>query len=174
MKKKVWIHIYCGDGKGKTTAAVGLMIRAAGNGKKILFAQFLKDNQSSELKILKKIPEVSIIPAPDQIPFIFQMTEKEKNELKIEYEAKLKDIFSQVLFYNVLVLDEIIYAISAGVLSEDQLIREIKNIKKDTEIVLTGQMPSKTLKDMADYVSEIKKIKHPFDFGFSARPGIEF
>ena len=86
------IHIYCGDGKGKTTAGMGLCLRAAGAGKQVLIYQFLKDNTSSERKLLEHIPGICVMKGPERIKFLFQMTPEEKEAMKREYMELLDNL----------------------------------------------------------------------------------
>ena len=90
------IHIYCGDGKGKTTAGMGLCVRAAGYGYKVLVCQFMKDNRSSELGALQQIPQITVLPGPDQELFSFQMSPRQKEEKKRFFEQRLLRAFRQV------------------------------------------------------------------------------
>ncbi|HEY9574975.1 MAG TPA: cob(I)yrinic acid a,c-diamide adenosyltransferase [Lachnospiraceae bacterium] len=175
MQNKGLIHIYCGNGKGKTTAALGLSLRAAAFGFPVLLYQFMKDNTSSERLLLKELPNFTVIDGLNREKFSFQMSAEEKEDRKDYYEEqfqKLLDIVSQQNI-KVLFLDEIIYTIRAGLFSENLLIDFLKNKPENLEVILTGQEPSRELIAMADYVSEIKKIKHPFDKGIAARQGIE-
>ena len=167
------VHIYCGDGKGKTTTSVGLTIRAAGSGKKVLFHQFLKDNSSSERTILEKQPEITIVPGKEFQKFTFQMNEEELNELR-EYNNEMLDkLFEMAKDYDMLVMDESVYAIDKDLLDEEKLIKHLEEKPFSLEVVLSGRNPSENLMNHADYVSEIKKVKHPFDQGVSSRIGIE-
>ncbi len=170
---KGYVHVYCGDGKGKTTAVMGLTTRAAGAGKRILLHQFMKDGTSSELRYISAMPEVTVLKGREQVKFTFQMNEEELAELKKENDERLDTIFAQADQYDMIVLDESIYSIDKGILSEEKLIEHIKNRPEHVEVVLSGRNPSKGLVDVADYVSEVKKIKHPFDEGLSSRIGIE-
>ena len=167
------VHIYCGDGKGKTTTSVGLTIRAAGSGKKVLFHQFLKDNSSSERTILEKQPEITIVPGKEFQKFTFQMNEEELNELR-EYNNEMLDkLFEMAKDYDMLVMDESVYAIDKDLFDEEKLIKHLEEKPFSLEVVLSGRNPSENLMNHADYVSEIKKVKHPFDQGVSSRIGIE-
>ena len=163
------IHIIIGDGQGKTTSSVGLAVRSAGYGLSVLFIQFLKDSSSGEIQILKKIPEVTVAHAPVNYGFSYQMTADQLSDTAKEYEKLMnKAILSDA---SLIVLDEVIHALNAGLVSEDQL---RKVLGKKTEIVLTGRNAPGWLQEKADYVSEIRKIKHPYDRGISARRGIEY
>ena len=168
------VHIYCGDGKGKTTASVGLAVRAAGNGKKVFFTQFFKDGSSSELKILKEIGNIELNICPKRHGFYFRMSEEEKKAACADYTELLHQARLAIgRGADLVVLDEAVSACNHGIIDENEVLDLIRN-RKDTEIVLTGRNPSEALIGAADYVSEVKKIKHPFDKGIKARKGIEF
>lgn len=162
------LHIYTGDGKGKTTAATGLLIRALGSGKKCGYCTFLKDGSSSELEVLKKLTNLTIFECPDKMKFLWHMTEKEKEYLKNFYSDVLKRIVQTDL--ELLVLDEATDAVCAGLLDEECIVALAKN----TEVIVTGRGDCKKLFEIADYITEVKKIKHPFDKGLKARKGIEY
>ena len=169
------IHIYCGDGKGKTTTGMGLCVRAAGYGYRVLICQFMKNNASSERKILARTENITILPGQDDEKFSFLMTPEEIKERRAFYHSRLDEIASLVSNggYDILFLDEAVYAVGAGLLDEDRLIGFLDRKPEKLEVILTGQNPSDRLLAKADYVSEIKKIRHPFDRGILARSGIE-
>ena len=170
-----YIHVYCGNGKGKTTTAMGLCTRAAGYGYKVLIYQFMKNNSTNERKILEKVPNITFVDGLEKEKFSFQMTEEEKIQRKKFYEAqfeKITDMAKQEEF-DILFCDELIYTIGAGLFDEDILVDYLKNKPDTLEVILTGQNPGERIVELADYVSEIRKIKHPFDFGKAAREGIE-
>lgn len=167
------VHIYCGDGKGKTTTSVGLTVRAAGSGKKVLFYQFLKDNSSSERNILEKVPGITLVRGREMQKFTFQMNEQELDELRIYNNEMLDKLFEMAKDYDMLVMDESVYAIKSNLLDEEKLITHLEEKPVGLEVVLAGRNPSQKLMDHADYVSEIQKVKHPFDHGVSSRVGIE-
>lgn len=170
-----YIHIYCGDGKGKTTTGMGLCTRAAGFGYKVLIYQFMKDNSTNERKVLEKVPNITFIDGLEQEKFSFQMTPEEKSSRKEYYEKQFEYITqkAQAEGYDVLFFDELIYTIRAGLFDENLLIQYLKAKPENLEVILTGQNPSDSLIEIADYVSEIRKVKHPFDRGLPARKGIE-
>lgn len=168
------VHIYCGDGKGKTTCIMGLTIRAAGRGKKILLHQFLKDERSGERRIIDELPGVTVMPGRKMDKFTFQMSEEELSFLQASNDEILDRIIKIAPEYDMVVLDESIYAIDKGLLTEKPLLEFLRNRPDSLEVVLTGRNPSKELMEEADYISEIRKIKHPFDLGLSSREGIEF
>ena len=167
------VHIYCGDGKGKTTASTGLAVRCAGAGKKVLMYQFIKNNNSSEVESLGKIPGITRVPGIPMKKFTFMMNDEEKAELKVKNDTKLEELIELSKAYDMVVLDEAVYSIGLNLLSEEKVLDWLKHKPKHLEIVLTGRNPSEKLIEAADYVSEIRKIKHPVDMGLSSRVGIE-
>ena len=169
------IHIYCGDGKGKTTTGMGLCARAAGHGLKVLIYQFMKDNSTSERKILEALPNVTFVDGLKEEKFSFQMTGQEKAARRDFYAGRLREVTERAAAerFDVLFLDEAIYSIRAGLLDEELMIQFLETKPEKLEVILTGQEPGPRLLALADYVSEIRKIKHPFDEGVPARPGIE-
>ena len=167
------VHIYCGDGKGKTTTSVGLTVRAAGSGKKVLFYQFLKDNSSSERNVLEKVPEITLVRGREMQKFTFRMNEQELDELRTYNNEMLDKLFEMAKDYDMLVMDESVYAIGSNLLDEEKLIAHLEEKPFGLEVVLAGRNPSQKLMEHADYVSEIQKVKHPFDKGVSSRKGIE-
>ncbi len=169
------IHLYCGDGKGKTTAAVGLSVRAAGAGKRVLFAQFLKDGSSSELNILRALPNVEVACCEQNFGFFKSMDEQTKAAARQAYFALLEDVMRKSADgVNLLVLDEAVAACNHGLIEETALLDFLRRRPETLEVVLTGRDPSQRLLDAADYVTEMRKCKHPFDRGIAARRGIEF
>ena len=171
--KRGCVHLYFGDGKGKTTAAMGLSLRAAGSGKKVLLCQFLKGNHSSERNALQQIENITCLKGSEQTKFTYQMTEEEKEENKRQQLKMLTEMIDQAGNYDMLVFDEVLYAIDLGQIPEEVLLTFLKNRPDQVEVVLTGRNPSKEMIALADYASEIRKIKHPFDQGKEARVGIE-
>lgn len=169
------IHIYYGDGKGKTTTGMGLVVRAAGYGYRVLLYQFMKNNKTSEREILKQVSNITIVDGLEQEKFSFQMSEEEKKERKAFYASQFKAVTERAVQerYDVLFLDEAVYTISAGLLEEALVLEFLKEKPEDLEVILTGNTPGAALIEAADYVSEIKKVKHPFDQGKRARAGIE-
>lgn len=169
------IHIYCGDGKGKTTTGMGLCVRGAGFGYKVLIYQFMKNNKTSERRILEQVPNITLVDGLEQEKFSFQMTPEEKQERRAFYDSQLEKVTCMAAEgnYDILFLDESIYTIRAGLLSEEKLISFLREKPDKLEVILTGQGPSEDLLKLADYVSEIRKIKHPFDYHQRARDGIE-
>lgn len=167
------IHIYCGDGKGKTSAAMGLVIRAAGNNLQVLILQLLKIQYSGELTILGQIPNIKVIRGKGVANFSFTMTEPQKLMCRNTHNHNLEAVIAEADHYDLLVLDEVIGAYNRDLLDKDLLLDFLKNKPPHLEVVLTGRNPPEEILEFADYISEIKKVKHPFDKGVKARLGIE-
>ncbi len=165
------IHIYYGDGKGKTTAAVGLAVRAAGSGLRVLFVQFLKTDSSGERSVLGKLDNVTLTNCPLNLKFTFDMTDAEKHRTAVLYRSIFERSAATALSDR---YDMIVLVINEGMLAEAQVYEFITNAPKSIEIVMTGHNPSPRFLAAADYITEMKKHKHPFDRGMSARKGIEF
>jgi len=168
------IHIYCGDGKGKTTASIGLAARAAGRGMRVLYVQFFKDGHSSEFKALEKVENITFLPPERNFGFFWTLSPEEKEEAKTFYTAHLREAIRRSAGCDLLVLDESMSACTTGVIEEAELLRFLREKPEALEVVLTGRNPSQALCDAADYITEMCKRKHPFDQGIPARPGIEF
>lgn len=178
------IQLYTGEGKGKTTAAIGQAIRCAGNGKKVLFTQFMKGNHTGELEILKDIPKVEILRSDKNFGFYSSMSEEQKQELTQIHNEMLRKILSEMKAGTVqmVVMDEITYPAKWG-LMDDKLFstvlkegkeRSSKSTDKYPELILTGRNPSKEMTDMSDYITRMEAIRHPYERGIQARIGIEF
>lgn len=171
-----FIHIYCGDGKGKTTAAVGLAVRAAGRDQKVVIARFLKSDDSGEVISLKSMKGVTVLPCEETFGFYWNMTEDDKKKAECYYKSLLEKAFSTAKSQNgdLLVLDEVMGVCHHGLVDEERLKVLLAEREDGLEVVMTGRNPSQRLVDLADYVSEIKALKHPFEKGVGARRGIEY
>lgn len=174
--KKGLIHIYCGDGKGKTTCAIGLSVRAAGSGMKVLVARFLKTEKSGELNSLAQIDNIDVLPSEKNFGWSFQMTDQEKENARKTCSELLTSAFKTAISggYDLLVLDEIIATNNLNFVNENVLLDYLKGKPANLEVVMTGREPTENLLKVADYVSVINKEKHPYDKGVNARKGIEF
>ena len=169
------IHIYCGDGKGKTTAAVGLAVRAAGAGKRVLFVQFFKNGDSSEIGILRTIGNIRVGVSARRHGFFKAMDASEREQAGEDYTALLSAALAEARDgVDLLVLDEVISACNYRAVPEALLTEFLRTKPEDLEVVLTGRDPSETLLASADYVTEMRKVRHPYDRGVTARRGIEF
>ena len=169
------IHIYHGDGKGKTTAAVGLCIRALGRGRQVLFVQFLKSWDSGELHILSQLSNIQIMRGKPSGKFTFQMNAEEKSACLKAHNQLWADIlkYLQNNTVDLLVLDELLATYHHNLLDKVSFLQFLKNKPAELEVVMTGRNPAPELLELADYISEIKKVRHPFDQGLGARIGVE-
>ena len=167
------IHLYSGDGKGKTTAAMGLALRAVGNRLPVVIVQFLKDGSSGECRVLRELPGVTIYAANPCGKFSFQMNEEERRQTAEAVAALFRQVTETLPDSGLLVLDEVCGALTNGFLSEAELLSFLKEKPPALEVVLTGRAPCEALCSLVDYHSEIQKRRHPYDKGIPARPGIE-
>ena len=170
------VHIYYGDGKGKTTAAIGLAVRAAGSRMKVLFVQFLKTEFSGERHTLSHTENISLTFCPLELNFTYNMDAAEKAKASVTFRKIFDDAVTTVLTekYDMIVLDEIFSAISADMISEGAVYEFVANAPKNIEVVMTAHNPPQKIMELADYITEMKKVKHPYDKGVQARFGIEF
>lgn len=175
MENSRLLHIYTGDGKGKTTAAMGLATRMLGHGKKVLVAQFMKQPNSGELKALKQLGALVLDMAPMQ-GFTYQMDEDALERTRQAQTAELTRIGEAVEEHkpDLVVLDELAMAMAFRLVPAPEALALVKKALGFAEVVVTGRGASQELLDMADYVSRIQPEKHPFDEGIQARKGIEW
>jgi len=172
-----YVQVYTGDGKGKTTAALGQGLRAAGRGLKVIMIQFLKGTETGELEAVKKLsPNFHIIRFAESKKFFWQLTEEEKEQLreKTQEEIQKLDEFMKDNSCDVLILDEIMAAIHNGLVSTEQVCRIIDGKPKGMELILTGRDVPQEIAARADLITEMRQIKHYMDKGVSARKGIEY
>ena len=166
------VEVYYGSGKGKTTAAIGLGIRAIGNNYKVIMIQFLKNDMTGECKILKDLePYFKVFHFEKKRGFTWQLTDEEKNELRSETLNALK-FASKVMDTgecDVLILDEILNSVDVGVITEEEVFEIIKNKSDDVELVLTGRTLPLKIAERADYISHVDDIRHPMEKGIDAR-----
>lgn len=174
MREKGLVHIYCGDGKGKTSAAIGLAVRAAGRGKKVLISRFLKTDDSGEVMILKEIPGITVLPCEKSFGFLFRMNEEQKKEAASYYQEQFEKTVKMAERYDLLILDEMMASISGKMVPEERVLQFLQEKPENLEVVLTGRNPSDRLKEEADYISEILAVRHPYEKGIPAREGIEY
>ena len=170
--EKGYVHVLTGDGKGKTTSAIGISMRAVGSGLKVFFSQFVKKGEYSEIKAFKRFPDqikleqfglgrfTDLNPAPDDI-----------NAAKTGLE-RVKEVINKNE-YDVVILDEANVAVKLGLISVQALVSLIINKPHKLEMVITGRYASPRIIEIADIVTEMKAIKHYFKKGVAARVGIE-
>ena len=167
------VHLYTGEGKGKTTAAVGLSVRCLGTGGKVLFVQFLKGCPSGECALLQQLG-ARLIRAQTSAKFTNQMTPDELAELAGQNLQTLEQAREVLQDYQLLVLDEAIGALGCGLLPLESLLELVEQRPPHLEVVLTGRGPPEELTQLADYHTEFACKRHPFEKGISARKGVEF
>lgn len=173
MNDNGYVHIYTGNGKGKTSAAIGIAVRASGIGLKTFFAQLMKSYLYSELIALKKIPEIKTVQFGDD-NFVIEKRKPNDKELKIANEA-LRKIKNEMLSgkYDIIVIDEALVAIYFSYISESDLLDIIYAKPKNVELILTGRYATEKIINKADIVSEINEIKHYYQKGILSRKGID-
>lgn len=174
MRKQGLVHVYFGDGKGKTTAAMGLALRAAGHGFRVVIAQFLKNGSSGECTAFGAFSGVTLLAANPSNKFSHQMTKEERQETAGTLRILLEEAFHNAREAHLLVLDEVLSAVGCGFVEEAVLIRLLQERPQPLEVIMTGHMLSQKLEEQADYISRVQKVKHPYDSGILARAGIEF
>jgi len=171
------IHIYTGAGKGKTTAAIGLGIRAYGQGLKVLMVQFLKGWMTGEVKVIASLePGFQLFQYKENDKFAWDMTEEQMKGIKGEMRIGLNYTTDAVKSgeWDLIILDEIMAAVNCGYLPLKEVVELVKTKPLELELVLTGRDAPSKLIELADYVSEVTARKHPMKKGIMAREGIEY
>ena len=168
--------MYYGNGAGKTTAALGLLLRAWGHGKRAVLVQFLKSAFSGEITALTHQPGVFILRGQCSEKFFFQMTEEEKRETRRIHNEHLFAVIQMIQRRecDVLVLDEVMDSCMLSVVDEGLLSEILNHGDGRPEIIITGHQPVDWIMDQADYITEMVSKKHPYDNGIKARRGIEY
>ncbi len=162
-------HLYWGDGKGKTTAAMGLCLRALGQGLRVSVVQFLKDGRSGELAPLERLG-ARVFGGKAGTKFPKDMSEEERREAFAFHTRQLREALSVPC--DLLLLDEACGAARFGLVDEELLRRAVS--ERAYEVVLTGRGPAKWMRDAADYSTEMRCERHPYERGVPARRGVEF
>ncbi len=170
--QKGYIQVYTGDGKGKTTAALGLALRAAGAGLKVFIGQFVKGMKYSELEALKRFEDFITIKHYGRNCFIHK--EPKEADILIAQEG-LKEISDIVQNndYDIVILDEANIALYYNLFSVQELLKILKMKSDSMEIIITGRQAPKEIIEYADLVTEMIEVKHYYTKGVQARPGIE-
>lgn len=164
------LHLYWGNGKGKTTAAMGLALRALGHGRRVVIVQFLKDGTSGEIAPLRAAG--AAVYACPNAKFTWLMDEADKAAAREASARALGQALAEP--FDLLVLDEACAALKSGILAEALLRRAVAFAKNGREVVLTGRDPAPWLQDAADYSTEMRAHKHPYADGVAAREGVEY
>ncbi|MFH0815468.1 MAG: cob(I)yrinic acid a,c-diamide adenosyltransferase [Methanobacteriota archaeon] len=176
MAKKVlgYLHVYTGDGKGKTTAALGLGMRAAGHGLKVLMVQFMKGRINyGELESAKRIPGFEI----RQFGRAEFVDRKNPAQVDVDLAREGLEFAKSALAggsADMLILDELNTAIDWGLVSLSEVVDMLCARRDDVEVVVTGRYAAKEIIEMADLVTEMREIKHPYKKGILGREGVEF
>lgn len=170
-EKQGFVHLYRGDGKGKTTAAMGLALRALGAGRSVTVFQFLKDGTSSELAPLKTLG-ARVYAGQRGTKFVFAMTPEEKARLREEQTRRLLEALKEPC--DLLVLDEAGDAWELDTVDPTLLKRAVLERPQGREVVLTAHSPVEWMEGAADYVTEMRCCCHPYQRGIAARKGIEY
>ena len=168
------IHLYYGEGKGKTTAAAGLALRAAGSGLHVLFVQFFKSGASGEIRALSHVENVELLTPSLHYGRYKTLSDDQKAAVGDHYAFLLREATERASGYDLIVLDEAVAAYNYAMLDRDALLSFLRREGSNREIVLTGRDPAPELLALADYATEMRKEKHPYDRGITARKGIEY
>ena len=168
------VQVYTGNGKGKTSAAFGLALRAIGRGLKVYIIQFIKGGfDYGELYVIDRLPNLTL-KAFGQGKFITEFPPSSKDKEIAKETLQLAKKVVQSGEYDIVILDEINVALSLHLIKIEEVIELIKNKPKHVELVLTGRYAPKEIIEIADLVTEMKEIKHPFQKGIPPRKGIEY
>ena len=170
------VHLYYGEGKGKTTAALGLGLRACGRGLRVLLVRFLKDQHSGELDVISSLPRFTALETPDHLPFTPYMTPVQRQAYQTYATQMLKHALKAAMHgeCDLLILDEACAAATEGMIDPQQVTKLLSERPASLEVVLTGRNPPQEWLELADYVTEMRCVKHPYEQGIAARVGIEY
>ena len=168
------LQIYCGCGKGKTTAAFGQGLRAAGRGRRVVIAQFLKGADTGERYAMEFVPRVLLLPVPEHLKFVSRMDVVERAECEALCHELLDGAAELAERNGMVILDEVFAALEKDLIQLDEVLACLDALPEGCEAVLTGRNPPPELLERADYVTECVKQKHPYDQGVTAREGIEY
>lgn len=171
------VHIYFGNGKGKTSSAVGQIIRSLGYEASVFVARFLKTKEwvSGEVLVLEKMQHCKVVSSELAAPFFYSGNRKVSEEEVVEAQKKLFQIVISEMSndYDIILLDEILNAVP-NYLSEIDILKLLRVKPQKTELILTGRPCPERILEKGDYVTEMKEIRHPFQKNISARKGIDF
>jgi cob(I)alamin adenosyltransferase len=167
-----YVQVYTGDGKGKTTAALGLAIRAVGAGLRVFIAQFVKGMEYSELKVLRKFSDSVVVRQYGRDCFIYREPEEKDRELAREGLQEVQKVAAGGQ-YDLVILDEANIATYFNLFPVEDLLELIRRRADNVEIVITGRRADARVVEAADLVTEMKEVKHYYRKGVQARDGIE-
>jgi cob(I)alamin adenosyltransferase len=175
--KQGCVQIYYGTGKGKTTAAVGQGLRAAGRGLKVFMVQFMKTPDSGEVKAIQRLePDFKVFHFEKERGFFWTLNEEEQKELRQDILNALQFVKKVLSAHqcDVLILDEILATLEVGLITRAQLVEILEERPEEMELILTGRMLPGEIANYADYITEMQQIRHPYEKGIPARLGIEY
>lgn len=170
------IHVYHGDGKGKTTAAMGLALRMLAAGRRVVVVQFLKDGESGEVRLLAEHFGVPVFAGKASDKFTWSMTSEELAATRELHDGNLASALAELegAQEGLLVLDEALDALSKGLVDEALVDRALDMSARGVEVAFTGRTPSRKIVEKADYITEMRCEKHPYAQGICAREGVEY
>ena len=171
--RKGLIIVNTGDGKGKTTAALGTALRAAGHGHKVMIIQFMKGAwKYGELEALKLIPQIEILPLGGDFTWKKETLDEDRRLARIAWEKSKQAVSSGN--YQMVVLDELNYALGYGLLPVEEVVEFLCHKPPDLHIIITGRRAKDEVLELADLVTEMREVKHPFQKGIKAQKGVEY
>lgn len=170
------IQVYHGDGKGKTTASIGLAIRAMGAGKKVVFVQFLKGGETGELHIFEVLENIKVIRNKKDLGFVSAMSQEEKKEVAQMHNENMKEAIGLMKsgWADVIILDELTYPYTLGLIDREMVKDFVEGCKEDVELIITGRNPDPLFLEKADYITNMQCQRHPYEKNIKARRGIEY
>lgn len=163
------LHLYYGDGKGKTTAAMGLALRALGHDRRVIVVQFLKDGTSGEIALLRRAG--ADVRACPNAKFTWLMNEDDRAEARRRNDETLRAVLAAP--FDLLVLDEACAA-AKNHLADEALLQQAAAMAVTREVVFTGRDPAPWMLEAADYATEMRAVRHPYTHGTPAREGVEY
>lgn len=174
--RRHFLHLYIGEGKGKTTSAIGMAIRAAGWNWSVLFCQFLKSANTGELTVMNDLKDRITVfrPAMKHKGFLWEQTPQQQEETRADLEKgwNLIENMLKDQTFDMVVLDEMLDVLNMGLIPESRVCDMMR--RYPSEWVLTGRTASQPLMDQADYITRMEPVRHPFQRGIKARQGIEY
>jgi cob(I)alamin adenosyltransferase len=172
-KRKALVILYTGNGKGKTTAALGMLLRAWGRGMKVCMLSFIKTETSNygEERAARKLG-IELIPLGGGFTWLSKDLDKDRELAQRCWTLCKEKIASGE--YDIIALDEITYPITYGWLDVDEVIKTLRTRPADLHVVITGRDAHEKLVEFADLVTEMREVKHPFNAGIKAQPGVDF